>query len=47
MIARTVNKHTPENQLKRDMFKKYVVSKRSINKKTFIFNIDNIPQYYK
>ena len=46
MIARTVNNHTPENQLKRPMFQKYKVSRSSLNKKTKIFNIDKLPKYY-
>ena len=46
MIARTVNNHTPENQLKRPMFQKYKVSRSSLNKKTIIFNIYKFPNYY-
>jgi len=32
MIVRTVHNHTPENQLKREMFSRYVVSKNKIKK---------------
>ena len=41
MIARTVTKHTPDNVLKNDFFNQYVTSKKNINKKTKIFNIDD------
>ncbi len=43
MIARTVHKHTPKNQLDSDIFKKYLVSKKSIKKGVKIINIDEIP----
>ena len=45
MIARTVNNHTPENQLKRPMFQKYKVSRSSLNKKQkylILINCQNI-----
>jgi hypothetical protein len=32
MIARTVHKHTPQEQLKREMFSKYLVSKHKLSK---------------
>jgi hypothetical protein len=46
MISRIVHKHTPENQLKKDIFKQLIINKKNINKKESIINIDNIPKYY-
>ena len=44
MIARTVHNKTPEDQLNRDIFKKYICNDISgINN---IMNIDQLPQYY-
>tara|TARA_X000000368_G_scaffold63610_1_gene45171 strand:+ start:3422 stop:5098 length:1677 start_codon:yes stop_codon:yes gene_type:complete len=43
MIARTVHKHIPKDQLNRDIFRNYIVTKKSISKKTKILNVDNIP----
>jgi hypothetical protein len=43
MIARTVHNHTPQKCLKKDVFEKYVVSKKNINNKGTIFNIDILP----
>ncbi len=43
MISRTVHNHTPQRQLERVMFDKYRVSKKKLNKKTKIINIDAIP----
>ena len=43
MITRSVNNHTPEKQLDRVMFDKYRVSKKKLNKKTKIINIDKFP----
>ena len=45
MIARTVHKHTPQNQLNNPLFKKFCVSRKKINKKAKIFNIDKLPSY--
>ena len=42
MIARTVHRHTPEEQLKRPMFNKYVVNKKSTTGKA-VCNIDELP----
>ena len=42
MIARTVTKHTPENMLKKDIFKQFIITKNKINKKKNIFSITNI-----
>jgi hypothetical protein len=39
MIARIVHKHTPEAQLERDLFKKFIVSKKLINNKKAIMHI--------
>jgi hypothetical protein len=43
MIARTVNKHTPQNVIKKTLFEKYVLPKKKINNQTAIFNIDTLP----
>jgi len=45
MIARTVHKHTPDNQLDRVIFYKYQTKKKKIKKKP-IMNIDNFPVYF-
>jgi len=49
MIARYVHKHTPQAQLERKEFSKYLVTNKNINKKIpkkeFIFNIDDLPVY--
>ena len=41
MIARCVHHHTPEAQLKRDMFKKFIISKSNISSKQAVLNIDS------
>ncbi len=43
MIARTVHNLTPHSQLNDDIFKKYIVSKKSIKNKTKVIDIDAIP----
>ena len=43
MIARTVHKHTPEAQLKRDIFANYKVSRKSLPRKPRLVDIDKIP----
>lgn len=45
MIARLVHYHTPEAQLERDDFKKYLITKKNMNEDGFVINIDNIPCY--
>ncbi len=45
MIARNVHKHTPENQLEKNVFARFVVGKKKV-KKMVIFNIDELPVYY-
>ena len=45
MIARYVHKHTPQAQLERGEFNKYVVSHKSISKNEIIINIDELPVY--
>jgi len=42
MIARTVHRHTPEEQLKRQMFNSYVVKKKSLKDKK-VCNVDELP----
>ena len=48
MIARTVHKHTPENQLERELFNIYRVNRKNINKKAFasVLNIDKLEPIY-
>lgn len=43
MIARTVNKHTPQNVIKKPVFEKYLFAKKKINNQAAIFNIDTLP----
>jgi len=43
MIARTVHRHTPEAQLKRDIFSNYKVSRKSLPRKVKLVDIDKIP----
>ena len=45
MISRKITKHLPENQLKKEMFKKYISSKKKIGKKAKIVDIDKLPVY--
>ncbi len=46
MIARTVHKHTPESQLEKGIFYKYITSKKKIGKKKKFMNIDELPVYF-
>ena len=51
MIARTVHKHKPKLQLERDIFNKFVVTKKTIrnnlrDKKVLLVDIDKIPKMY-
>ena len=43
MIARSIHNAIPEQQLNNELFQKFIVSKKSINKKTKILNFDLIP----
>ena len=43
MIARTIHKAVPSVQLENDIFKKYVTSKKKLNKSAKIMNLDAIP----
>lgn len=45
MIARYVHKHTPQAQLDRPEFNKYLVSNKNISKNEIIINIDELPSY--
>ena len=45
MITRSVTRHIPRNQLEREIFSKYIVSKKIVKKKK-IMDIDQIPNYY-
>lgn len=46
MIARLVHNHTPEAQLERDEFKKYLISNKKIDTKHGIMiNVDDLPCY--
>jgi hypothetical protein len=46
MIARTVHNHVPSNQLEREIFSQYVISKSKIGKTNHIIDIDSLPKYY-
>jgi hypothetical protein len=45
MIARCVHNHTPEAQLKREVFKKYIIAQKQISSKVFVMNIDNLSNF--
>ena len=47
MIARTVHKHTPEAQLKNNIFKKFQINKLDVDNCNLemLIDIDNIPSY--
>tara|TARA_A100001015_G_scaffold51307_1_gene56420 strand:+ start:2641 stop:4317 length:1677 start_codon:yes stop_codon:yes gene_type:complete len=45
MIARSVHKHTPENQLKNPIFKKFEISHKKIKNKDIIMDIDDMATY--
>ena len=47
MIARTVHNNLPEMQVEKKIFSKYTISKKRINKKGSIINIDNLPNLTK
>ena len=44
MIARTVHKHTPQNQLDNVIFSKFKINRKKANKKKMI-DIDKLPSY--
>ena len=46
MIARTVHKHIPHEQLEKEMFSNYRVTKSKLNKKAKIMNIDVLPVFH-
>jgi len=45
MIARYVHNHTPQSQLERKEFSKFLVSNKNIPKNEIIINIDELPSY--
>lgn len=45
MIARCVHNHTPQSQLDRKEFSKYVTTNKKISNTDFIINIDELPSY--
>ena len=45
MIARCVHNHTPQAQLERDDFKKFIISKKNISTDQVIVDIDIIPSF--
>ena len=45
MIARTVHNHSPQVYVDHELFSKFKTSKKNINKKSKIINIDNMPIY--
>jgi hypothetical protein len=46
MITRKCTKHTPDAQLKKEVFKKFISSRKKIGRKAKIINIDIIPEYH-
>ena len=40
MIARNVHNHVPNNEIKNKLFNDYVTSKKKVNKKAKILNVD-------
>ena len=47
MISRCVHNHTPQAQLKREVFKKYIVAKKQISSKVSVMNIDLLSTFVK
>jgi hypothetical protein len=45
MIARCVHNPTPKNQLSKDFFAIYETTRKKINKKTKIMDIDALPSF--
>ena len=45
MIVRTVHNHAPQVYVEHDLFSKFKTSKKNINKKSKIINIDTMPRY--
>jgi len=45
MITRNVNNHTPQKQLEKNVFARYVVGKKKV-KKMKVFDIDTLPTYF-
>ena len=43
MIARTIHNAIPSKQIENEIFSKYIINKKKINKNVKIINIDNIP----
>jgi hypothetical protein len=43
MIARTVHKHTPEDQLKLPYFKQFEIESNTIDSTNIVMNIDDFP----
>jgi len=46
MIARYVHNHSPNAQLERPEFSKFVISKNGLSKGEIVMNIDELPSYY-
>ena len=45
MIVRSVHEHTPQNQLKRELFSQFLIPKNKLSKVKKIINRDDIPVY--
>ena len=45
MIARNVHNHVPNNEIKNKLFNEYVTSKKKVNKKAKILNVDLMSSY--
>jgi hypothetical protein len=45
MIARTVHNHLPHEQLEHYLFKNFITTRKKMNRKTKVINIDKLPCY--
>ncbi len=45
MIARQVHNHEPKKYIDHELFSHFKTSKKNINKKSKIINLDSIPEY--
>ena len=45
MIARQVHNHEPEKYIQHELFSKFKTSKKNINKKSKIMDLDCLPSY--
>ena len=45
MISRCVHNHTPQAQLERKEFSKFLVSNKNVSKNEYVIDIDSLPSY--